>query len=162
MGLILYFNEDDFHLRGVDVERDIDTKAWLDLREVEDGEMCPMCGEKFSVVKTIEVGHIFKLGTHYSEKLEANVLDENGKAIPLVMGCYGIGVGRAVAAVVEGNHDEHGIVWPVNVAPFEVVVSVLNPKDVDTADAQMVSERDETFALTQMPTSLPRSQPHIR
>lgn len=128
-------NEDGFHLRGVDVERDIDIKAWLDLREVADGEGCPNCDASLSVAKTIELGHIFKLGTRYSEPLDATVLDQNGKKSPVVMGSYGIGVGRAVAAVVEANNDDAGIVWPMNVAPYEVVVSVLNPKDVDTAEA---------------------------
>jgi prolyl-tRNA synthetase len=128
-------NEDDFHLRGVDVERDVAPKAWLDLREVRDGEGCPMCGSRLSVGKTIEVGHIFKLGTRYSEAMDARVLDEAGKAQPIVMGCYGIGLERTMAAVVESSHDGDGIVWPGAVAPYEVVVSVLNPKDVETAEA---------------------------
>ena len=85
--------------------------------------------------KTVEVGHIFKLGTKYSEALGANVQGEDGKALPIIMGSYGIGIGRCLAAVAERNHDEKGLVWPVNVAPFEVVISVLNPKDVGTAEA---------------------------
>lgn len=128
-------NEDDFHLRGVDLERDIDVKAWLDLREVNDGEGCPMCGAVLSVHKTIEVGHIFKLGTKYSEAMGASVLDGNGKAVPIVMGSYGIGLERSLAAVVEANHDEAGIIWPVNVAPFEVVISVIKPKQVECLEA---------------------------
>jgi prolyl-tRNA synthetase len=128
-------NEDDFHLRGVNVERDIDVKAWLDLREVRDGEGCPMCGETISVHKTIEVGHIFKLGTRYSEAMGAKVLDANGKSTPIVMGSYGIGIERNMASVVEANHDEAGIIWPVNVAPFEVVVTVVKPKQVECLEA---------------------------
>ncbi len=128
-------NEDDFHLRGVDLARDVEVKQWLDLREVADGEPCPACESPLSVGKTIEIGHIFKLGTRYSEALGATVLDEAQKARPIVMGSYGIGIGRTMAAVVEHCHDEHGIVWPLSVAPFEVVVSVLNPKDVETAEA---------------------------
>jgi prolyl-tRNA synthetase len=128
-------NEDDFHLRGVDVERDVAVTDWLDLREIREGETCPLCDEPLRVRKTIEVGHIFKLGTGYSETLGATVLDENGRAVPLAMGSYGIGIGRTVAAIVEGCHDEHGIVWPVNVAPFEALVTVLNPKDVETREA---------------------------
>jgi prolyl-tRNA synthetase len=128
-------NRDDFHLRGVDVARDITVTHWLDLRCVEEGEACPLCEGPLRVAKTVEVGHIFKLGTEYSEALGANVLDEAGKAVPVIMGCYGIGIGRLLAAVVERNHDEKGIVWPVNVAPFEVVVAVLNPKDVATSEA---------------------------
>jgi prolyl-tRNA synthetase len=128
-------NQDDFHLKGVDVARDIAVSAWLDLREVKAGEACPLCEGPLAVKKTVEVGHIFKLGTKYSEALGASVQGEDGKALPLIMGSYGIGIGRCLAAVVERNHDEKGIVWPVNVAPFEVVISVLNPKDVATAEA---------------------------
>ena len=124
-------NVDDFHLRGVDIERDIDVKAWLDLREVQDGEGCPMCGEPLSVQKTIEVGHIFKLGTKYSEAMGASVLDQNGKAAPIVMGSYGIGLERNMAAVVEANHDDAGIVWPLGIAPYEVVVTIVKPKQVE-------------------------------
>ncbi|MCP5040356.1 MAG: proline--tRNA ligase [bacterium] len=124
-------NEDDFHLRGVSVERDIDIKAWLDLREVKDGEACVQCGKALAIFKTIEVGHIFKLGTRYSEAMGATVLDNNGKSRPIIMGSYGIGIERALAAVVEASHDEAGIVWPVNVAPYEVVVTVVKPKEVE-------------------------------
>jgi len=128
-------NEDGFHLRGVSVERDMEIAGWSDLREVEAGEACPMCQNPLVVRKTIEIGHIFKLGTRYTELLDAKVLDQNGKNRPIVMGSYGIGIGRAMAAVVEAHHDEAGIAWPVTVAPFEVVVTVLNPKDVETSEA---------------------------
>jgi prolyl-tRNA synthetase len=128
-------NEDDFHLRGVDIERDIDVKAWLDLREVQDGEGCPSCGEPLSVHKTIEVGHIFKLGTKYTEVMGADVLDADGKKVPIVMGSYGIGLERNLAAVVEANHDDAGICWPVNVAPFEIVVTVVKPKQIECLEA---------------------------
>ena len=128
-------NEDGFHLRGVDVERDIDVKGWLDLRAVESGESCPVCAESLEAYKCLEVGHIFKLGTFYSEAMGAKVLDSNGKSVPVVMGSYGIGIDRNMAAVVEANHDESGIVWPVSVAPFEVVVSVVKPKEVKCLEA---------------------------
>ena len=128
-------NRDDEHLRGVDVERDIEVGAWLDLREVQESEPCPQCEGPLSVAKTIEIGHIFKLGTAYSEKFGATVLDESGKSRPIVMGSYGIGITRAMAAIVERFHDESGIVWPVSVAPFEAVVTVINPKDVATREA---------------------------
>ncbi|MCL4684350.1 proline--tRNA ligase [Myxococcota bacterium] len=127
-------NEDGFHLRGVDVMRDLDVAAWLDLRAVAAGEACPLCGAALAVDKTIEVGHIFKLGTRYSEALGANVLDEQGRSLPIVMGSYGIGIGRVTASIVERCHDAAGITWPVSVAPFEVVVTVLNPKEVETAE----------------------------
>ncbi|NNL87394.1 MAG: proline--tRNA ligase [Myxococcales bacterium] len=126
-------NEDDFHLRGVSVARDLAVDQFLDLREVKAGEPCPACENPLAVEKTIEVGHIFKLGTKYSESLSASVLDEAGKSRPIIMGSYGIGVGRTLAAVLERHHDDAGMIWPVNVAPYEVVVSVLNPKDVETS-----------------------------
>jgi len=128
-------NEDDFHLRGVDVERDLQVTAWHDLREVQEGEGCPACGTGLAVRKTIEVAHIFKLGTHYSAMLGATFLDENGKAKPVVMGSYGIGIGRSMAAIAEACHDENGLIWPVSVAPYEVVVAVLNPKKPETMEA---------------------------
>ena len=134
-GMTTGANQDDHHLRGVDVERDIEVDAWLDLRAVRAGEACPMCAAPLAVTKTIEVGHIFKLGTRYSEKLGANVLDEQGRTLPITMGSYGIGIGRVMASIVEHSHDENGIVWPMSVAPFEVVVTVVNPKDVETAEA---------------------------
>jgi prolyl-tRNA synthetase len=121
-------NEDDYHVRGVDVH-------WLDLREVREGEGCPSCGEPLRVVKTIEVGHIFKLGTRYSEALGATVQGEDGKSHPIIMGSYGIGIERAMAAVVERCHDDNGIVWPVSVAPYEVVVTVVKPGDPATLEA---------------------------
>jgi prolyl-tRNA synthetase len=128
-------NRDDFHLRGVDVARDIRVDLWLDLRGVRDGEACPMCEATLSVQKTIEVGHIFKLGTRYSEKLGAAVLDEAGRSRPIVLGSYGIGVGRCMAAIAERCADAAGIVWPLPVAPYEVVLTLLNPKDAATSDA---------------------------
>ena len=128
-------NEDGFHLRGVDIDRDIDVKGWLDLREVQDGEACPQCEKPLEVYKTIEVGHIFKLGTKYSEAMGAKVQNEDGKSVPIIMGSYGIGLERNLAAVVEANHDESGICWPVNIAPYEVCVTVVKPKDVECHEA---------------------------
>jgi prolyl-tRNA synthetase len=134
-GMTTGANQDGFHLRRVDVARDVRVDAWLDLREVAAGEPCPMCEAPLAVGKAIEIGHIFKLGTRYSETLGATVLDEAGKTTPIVMGSYGIGVDRTMAAIVERCHDANGIVWPVRVAPYEVVVTVLNPKDVSTSEA---------------------------
>jgi prolyl-tRNA synthetase len=127
-------NQDDHHLRGVNVERDIRVDAWLDLRGISAGEGCTMCEAPLRVAKTIEVGHIFKLGTRYSETLGAMVLDEQSAARPIVMGSYGIGIERTMAAVVESSHDADGIVWPLQVAPFEIVVTVLKPRDVATSE----------------------------
>jgi len=129
-------NRDDWHLRGVTVDRDIAVDRWLDVRRVEPGEGCPGCGEPLEVFKAIEVGHIFKLGTKYSEAMGARVLDEEGRERPIVMGSYGIGVGRQMAAVVEAHHDEAGIVWPVSVAPFEAVVTPVGSDDATTIAAE--------------------------
>ncbi len=118
-------NENDFHLRGVSIERDVAVGEWLDLREVEEGEACVNCGQPIEVFRAIECGHIFKLGTEYSEPLGAVVLDEQGKSRPIYMGSYGIGLERNLAAVVETHHDAKGIAWPVTVAPYEAVVTVL-------------------------------------
>ncbi|MFQ5417760.1 MAG: proline--tRNA ligase [Myxococcota bacterium] len=128
-------NEDGHHLRGIDVARDIAVGRWLDMRQVNAGEACPMCEGPLAVDKTIELGHIFKLGTRYSEALGASVQDENGEDQSIIMGCYGIGIERTMAAVVERCHDESGIRWPLSVAPFEVVVTVVKPKDPASSDA---------------------------
>jgi prolyl-tRNA synthetase len=128
-------NEDGHHLRGVDVERDIAVTRWVDVREVQAGEACPMCDAEISIDKTIEVGHIFKLGTRYSEAMGARVLDDSSQPRPIVMGSYGIGIERAMAAVVERSFDENGIIWPLAVAPFEVVITVVKPQDVATSEA---------------------------
>jgi prolyl-tRNA synthetase len=128
-------NTDDVHLRGVDVDRDITAGRWTDLREVVAGESCPRCGEPLRVQRAIEVGHIFKLGYKYAEALGVNVLDPEGDRTPVIMGSYGIGVERAMAAIVESHHDERGIVWPVSVAPFQVVIVVAQPDDAETAKA---------------------------
>jgi prolyl-tRNA synthetase len=128
-------NEDGFHLRNVDVARDIAVDEWLDLREVKHGEACPLCDAALSIGKTIEVGHIFKLGTKYSETLGASFQDEEGVSHPIIMGSYGIGIGRAMAAVAEANHDANGLIWPVTVAPYEVILSVVKPADVETSEA---------------------------
>jgi prolyl-tRNA synthetase len=128
-------NQDDFHLRGVDVARDIAVTRWLDLREVAAGEPCPMCDAPLEIEIAIEVGHIFKLGTRYSEAFGAQVQDESGASRTIVMGSYGIGVERAIASVVERNHDGDGIVWPLAVAPFEVLITAVNPKQPAVSDA---------------------------
>jgi prolyl-tRNA synthetase len=134
-GMVTGANQDGFHLRGVDVERDIAVFCWLDLRQARAGEGCPLCESPLRVDKAIEVGHIFKLGTRYAEKLGASVLDDAGTSKPIVMGSYGIGIERLLAAVVERSHDDAGIIWPLAVAPYEVLISVVNPKDPATSDA---------------------------
>ena len=126
-------NTDDFHLRGVDVARDVSVGTWADLREVAAGELCIRCGEPLELVPTIEVGHIFKLGYKFTKTFGVTVLDASGERVHPIMGCYGIGVERAMAAIVEGHHDVRGIVWPVAVAPFAVVVVVAQSEDPESA-----------------------------
>lgn len=125
-------NEDDWHYRGVDVARDIEITTWADLRAVTDGEICVEDGGTLVLWKGIEVGHIFKLGTQYSETFGAYVQDEDGNSHPIIMGSYGIGVERDMAAVVEANHDENGIIWPVSVAPYEALITVVRADDEHT------------------------------
>ena len=128
-------NTDGVHVRGVDVDRDMAAPQWANLREVTAGEACPRCGAALDAVRAIEVGHIFKLGSKYAETLGVYVLGPNGERITPIMGSYGIWVERAVAAIVESHHDADGIVWPVQVAPFEVAVVLLNGKDEATVRA---------------------------
>lgn len=129
-------NVDDVHLRGVDVDRDLVVGLWADLRQIAPGEPCVTCSQPLEVLRAIEVGHIFKLGYKYSEALDLSILGADGREVTPIMGSYGIGVDRAMAAVVECHHDDSGIVWPVQVAPFEVAVVVLNDRhDPDTIKA---------------------------
>ena len=128
-------NEDDWHLRGVDVARDVKVAEYIDLREVSAGEQCPKCQTALEIIRCIEAGHIFKLGTKYSEAMGANVLDADGVQRPIVMGSYGIGIGRNMATIAETHNDDNGLVWPVEVAPFEVVITLMNLKDEDTVNA---------------------------
>jgi prolyl-tRNA synthetase len=121
-------NVNDFHVVGVQVGESFTPHEWADIRIVKAGEPCPKCGKPLKVVQAIELGHIFKLGTKYSSALGATILDPNGKEVPIVMGSYGIGIGRLIAAVIENRADENGIIWPVSVAPYEVVVIALNFK----------------------------------
>ncbi|MEM7339593.1 MAG: proline--tRNA ligase [Actinomycetota bacterium] len=127
-------NEDDWHFRGVDIERDIDVDLWADLREVSAGEACPQCGTAVGMVRCVEAGHIFKLGTGYAEKFNVTVSDADGKPRPVVMGSYGIGIGRNMAVIAESHNDDRGIIWPVAVAPYEVVITPLK-LDADTMAA---------------------------
>jgi prolyl-tRNA synthetase len=127
-------NTDDVHLRGVDVARDITVGTWADLREVTAGEPCPSCGHPLEMLPAIEVGHIFKLGYKFTKTFGVTVLDAAGQRVHPIMGSYGIGVERAMVSVVECHHDDRGIVWPVAVAPFTVVVTVAQAEDAATAE----------------------------
>ena len=128
-------NEQDFHYINVNPQRDFGSVTVTDIRLVAEGDLCPACGTgHLHIGRGIEAGQIFALGTKYSEAMGATFLDEAGKTQPLQMGCYGIGVGRTMAAAIEQNHDEHGIIWPRAIAPYEVVVVAVNAK----AEEQLV------------------------
>jgi prolyl-tRNA synthetase len=134
-GMYTGANADDTHLRGVDVERDISVGQWADLREVAAGDACLNCGHGLEVERGIEVGHIFKLGYKYSDSIGIRVSGPDGKPLRPIMGCYGIGVERAMATIVEVHYDDKGITWPVAVAPFEVVVVIAQQDDAAVAEA---------------------------
>ena len=134
-GMYTGANVDDTHLRGVDVERDIAVGQWADLREVAAGEACVNCGHGLEVERGIEVGHIFKLGYKFSNALGVSVSGPDGKPVKPIMGCYGIGIERAMATIVEVHHDAKGIIWPAAVAPFEVDVVIAQQDDAAVAAA---------------------------
>ena len=130
-GMVTGANTDDVHLRGVDVARDITVGQWADLRTAEAGEPCIRCGQALEVIKGIEVGHIFKLGYKFADAMDLSVSGPDGKPVRPIMGSYGIGVERAMSAIIEVHHDRKGIVWPAAVAPFEAVVVVAQQDDAD-------------------------------
>ena len=132
IGLACGANEEDYHLVNTDLSTLKDAK-YYDLIAVQEGDICACCGGKLSYTKGIEAGHIFQLGTKYSSAMNANFLDENGKAKPFIMGCYGIGVSRLVAAVIEQNHDDKGCIWTKATAPFMVDIIVSNSKKEEEA-----------------------------
>lgn len=150
-------NKTDFHLTGVNPGRDFEAVIVGSFRVVVEGDGCPKCGEAMSIVKGIEVGHIFKLGTKYSVSMNATFTDEKGEPKPFIMGCYGIGVGRTMASAIEQNHDDKGIIWPMPIAPFHahiIPVKVTDPAQMDCAEKLyrelqdagldvMIDDRDE-------------------
>ncbi len=127
--LVVGANELDYHLKGANPGRDFEVEAFRDLAFARAGDPCPECGRPIEVMRGIEVGHVFKLGVKYSEALGATYLDENGKERPVIMGCYGIGIGRTVAAAIEQHHDEEGIIWPMPIAPYQAIVLPLGVRD---------------------------------
>ncbi|MEW5974521.1 MAG: proline--tRNA ligase [Acidobacteriota bacterium] len=134
MNLVCGANRDDFHLVGVSPDRDYQAE-YHDLRVVESGEGCLRCGQPLSVKKVLEIGHIFKLGTKYSESMKATILNAEGKQVPLIMGSYGIGLERILAAAIEIHHDADGIQWPISIAPFQCVISILGMKERSLVEA---------------------------
>ena len=145
IGMVTGANEDDWHLREVSVERDISVDAWVDIREVQSGEACIDCGAVLEIVRCIEAGHIFKLGRKYAEAMGISVLDADGKAQVPTMGSYGIGIGRAVAAIAENHHDDAGLCWPLAVAPYHVLITIL---DLGDSEAMALANEAEA-AFTQ-------------
>ena len=127
-------NQDGFHLRNVNVTRDLAITKFGDFRRVREGEPCPKSGQPLKIARAIEVGHVFKLGTKYSEKFGAVYTDDKKQMHPMVMGCYGIGISRTMQAVIEQSHDADGIIWPWSVAPFQVLVCLLDPQDAAAAE----------------------------
>ncbi len=135
--LVTGANKEDHHLIHVDLRRDAKIDMYADIVNIDERDLCPKCGGEIRFFKGIEVGHIFMLGTKYSKAMKATFLDENGKEKEMIMGCYGIGVSRIIAAAIEQNHDEDGMIFPPSIAPFEVVIIVLNINDqkvFDTAE----------------------------
>lgn len=127
---VVGINETDKHQVGANIEDlGINAIKYADIRLVQRGEFCPVCGKPLQITKGIEVGNIFKLGTKYSKPMNAVYTDVNGKTHPYVMGCYGIGISRTAAAAVEAHYDEHGIKWPIAIAPYHVVIVPVNIKD---------------------------------
>ena len=135
VNFIVGANEKDMHYVNVNLDRDFKVKEFADLRLAVKGETCPRCKKgKYEQFKGIEVGQVFKLGTKYSKSMNCTFLDKDGKEKYAVMGCYGIGVGRTAAAAIEQNHDENGIIWPVNIAPFQVILLNLEAKDKEFSE----------------------------
>lgn len=145
-GMTTGANEDGFHLRHVDLERDVRVDLWADLRTVRAGEACVRTGQPLKLQRAIEVGHVFKLGTQYSEALESSFLDAGGRRQPTVMGCYGIGVTRTLQAIIEQSHDRDGIVWPMSVAPYAVLLTPLGGAGSPTMTVAEALYQDLTAA----------------
>jgi prolyl-tRNA synthetase len=143
--LVAGANEIGFHLRNVNYGRDYQAAIVADITAARDGDPCPECGNPMRLVRGVEIGNIFKLGTRYSDALGCNFLDENGSSKPVIMGSYGIGLGRLIACVAEEHHDEHGLVWPVSLAPYPVHLVVLKGKELDT---EALAARIELEVLT--------------
>ncbi len=139
-------NKNGKHLTGVNWERDLPLASAADLRNVVEGDASPDGKGSLNIVRGIEVGHIFQLGEKYSEAMDAKVLNENGKSITMTMGCYGIGVTRVVAAAIEQNHDDNGIIWPQSIAPFDVAIAPINSQKSDDVREAAIKLHDELTA----------------
>ncbi len=129
INFVMGANKEDYHVKNVNIGRDVSVEAFADLRIAQDTDLCPRCGSSYKFARGIEVGHVFKLGIKYSKAMNATFLDKNGSEQYMVMGCYGIGVGRTVAAAIEQNNDENGIIWPIPMAPYHVIITPVNVND---------------------------------
>ena len=130
MNFVVGADETDYHLKNVNIGRDFEATTIADIRNAVEGDVCPKCGKgKMKMARGVEVGHIFKLGTKYSKALNCVYLDKDGKSNLVVMGCYGIGVGRTLAAIIEQHHDDNGIIWPAEVAPYKAIVVPIKVND---------------------------------
>ncbi len=138
--------ETDYHLANVNIGRDFEATKVCDIRNAVEGDKCPKCGKPLAMCRGVEVGHIFKLGTKYSTALNCNYLDKDGKENPMIMGCYGIGVGRTLAAVIEQYNDEDGIKWPINVAPYKAIVipTKVADEEIMNLSEKIYSELEKT------------------
>jgi prolyl-tRNA synthetase len=128
-------NREGYHLKGVNYPRDFEVDLLADIAMVREGDLCPHCKKPLHLTRGVELGHIFKLGTKYSEALGATFLDKDGQKKPLVMGCYGIGTGRLLAAVIEESHDEKGIIWPSEIAPYQIHLIALDIGQAEVSEA---------------------------
>jgi prolyl-tRNA synthetase len=133
VNMVMGANREDYHLKNINYGRDFDVEAFADLRKVKQTDPCPRCGKELKFARGIEVGHVFKLGRKYSQAMKAVYLDRDGKEKYMVMGCYGIGIGRTVAAAIEQNHDNDGIIWPMPLAPYQVMVTPVNINEANLA-----------------------------
>ncbi|MDT7014590.1 proline--tRNA ligase [Levilactobacillus namurensis] len=155
-------NEDGHHYINANIDRDFRVDAYADLRTVQAGDVSPDGSGVLKFTKGIEIGHIFKLGTRYSDALGATVLDENGRQQPVVMGCYGIGVSRLLSAVAEQQADEHGLVWPRNIAPFDIHLIPVNLKKAEQADLTAELEKQLTAAGYRVLTDDRKERPGVK
>ncbi len=128
-------NRENYHRINCNIGRDFSLKAYADLRFIKETDICPRCKSPIGIARGIEVGHVFKLGTKYSNAMQSTFLDKDGKDKVMIMGCYGIGIGRTAAACIEQSHDDHGIIWPMPLAPYHVIITPVNMKDAEISEA---------------------------
>ena len=142
-GMISGANKNDFHIKGINIKRDVKNIEFVNIKTIRENDDCPVCDNgKLAIKKCIEIGHIFQLGTKYSASMKAMYLDNNGKEKPIVMGSYGIGLGRVISTIIEQYHDENGIIWPINIAPFSIMIIPLNIKN-----EKIMNKAEELYAL---------------